>query len=959
MTLRNIILGAASIFSACLSFGQGSLSNAAYCVSLKDGGAVELSSKQGGGTWVFKPDFIVLQGSKDPKINLRPAGVEPNIPYNILSWESDAVPASALLKKTAGSTDFVGDGFDDSILKAKTAGRTADAFYGAPNEAVKLKSAKLEDGAIKFAFEESENFSLSAILTVPDGSEAPVLAFEFTPKKNAYYSVAYVGAPAYKAAAVEGIWQPFIWQEKRFPAAPYMTAAFQCPIPATFVATGGATVAVVADPSEIPFMPLPKLENSRFGVVVRKPDGEFASMMFAPIYGGFESKMKKGENFNFKMRLFACKGGITDAFESAARDIYKMRDYRSNEICSLNETIDNMTDYALTQYAWFIDELKGCSYATDAPGSVKNVSALNPFEIALVKDDKAMFDKRAYPILEYMLSREKFLMALDRSIKTQSPSRKMNGPCTPVSEMAVFYGLSNGASSIFMEYAKELFPLYRVLNLQEVSGGGTWMDAMDIYINGGGQEYFERAKKGADEYIAKEIDSPRSSYTDRSFFWTSFAPRFADLFRLYEITGDKKYLEAARKSARTYAMYVWMCPQIPQGKVIVQPDGYAPWYGYLKSKGHPRMKADKEDVDAWRLSEIGLTPESSGTMGGHRGIFMANYASWFMRIGAASGDKFLCDIARSAIVGRYRNFPGYHINTDRTTIYEKADYPLRDHKEFSVNSFHYNHIMPMVSLLIDYLVSDIEVRAKGQIEFPARYIEGYSYLQSKFYGDRAGKFYGHENIWLWMPVKLLEISSAELNYISARGANGGLYAAFANQSRRAVGAKIVINKELVKFEDGKEYAVDFYKAGESKPFKTGVMKNGIFEVEVPAMGLTAAVIEGVKPEVRFQNTLQNLQPADAWKTDRIFLKTGNTVALIINFGSAHKTAFVYLKDDDDSCKSAALIYEKDGKKVHLEDASYPFEFTVPLDADSARFDFEIEVEKLDGSKATEKASLQK
>ncbi len=113
-----------------------------------------------------------------------------------------------------------------------------------------------------------------------------------------------------------------------------------------------------------------------------------------------------------------------------------------------------------------------------------------------------------------------------------------------------------------------------------------------------------------------------------------------------------------------------------------------PVYWYLKSKGHRPMSAPEERVPAWRLSEIGLTPESSGTMSGHRAIFMANYAPWMLRIAALTGDRMLHDVARSAVVGRYRNFPGYHINTARTTIYEGADYPLRDHRDLSVNSFH-------------------------------------------------------------------------------------------------------------------------------------------------------------------------------------------------------------------------------------------------------------------------------
>jgi hypothetical protein len=61
-----------------------------------------------------------------------------------------------------------------------------------------------------------------------------------------------------------------------------------------------------------------------------------------------------------------------------------------------------------------------------------------------------------------------------------------------------------------------------------------------------------------------------------------------------------------------------MAPAVPDAKVTVNPGGKAPVYWYLASKGHKPMSAPQEDVPAWRLSGIGLTPESSGPSTGHR-----------------------------------------------------------------------------------------------------------------------------------------------------------------------------------------------------------------------------------------------------------------------------------------------------------------------------------------------------
>ncbi len=935
-----------------------SLENTRYSVKIaEDSKSLIFTSKQGGGTWVLKPDFVVLASPQDPKPVLMPGNVGSGILYNLVSWEAKNIPQKALLKKIEDNDDYVGDGFDQASLKAATDGRTTNIFYSAPATYVSADAISFEGDCIVLKFKDNKDFSLSAKITMPSGDAEPVFEYTFSPKADSYYSIGYIGAPAFALDDLDAIWQPFIWQEKRAPKSPIMTLAYHCSVPSTFVCKAAQTMGLVADASEIPFNPLPTDKNSRFGVALRTDDNKFKSMIFAPYLGGMNSKMKAGGSFTFKMRLFAQKGGITDAFEAAARRIYKVRDYRSNAIGSMNDTIANMIDYSMSQFAYFDEENKGCSYITDAVGTVKNVSALNPYEIAILNDNKEMYDKRAYLILEFLLSREKFLFAMDRNQKAQSPSSNMNGPATPVSEMATFYGLSNSASTVFMKYAKELFPKYRILNLQEVSGGKTWMDALDIYLNTNDEKYLSLAKKGADEYIAKNIDSPLKEFVDQSFFWTRFAPPFTDFYRLYKATNDKKYLEAAHHSARLYSMYIWMCPQIPDAKLVVNPDGKAPWYGYVKGKGYPQMDAPREEVEAWRLSEIGLTPESSGTMRSHRGIFMTNFAPWFLLIGSETDDKFLCDIARNAMVGRYLNFPGYHINTDRTTVYEKPDYPCKEYKQMSVNSFHYNHIMPMITLLYDYLITDICVRSKSAINFPTRYIEGYAYLQSNFYGDRAGEFFGRKNAYLWMPSKLLDISSVELNYIAARGQDGGFYLSFANQSRRTVGAKVKINKDLVKLDAGKEYEIKYYNSSDKSVAKTASLKDGEFEIDVPAMGLVSVAMDEIKIEPKFQQTLQNISKDSAWKRDYAELKVGNSRVMLINFGKSHLTVYAYLKDKEDVVKSATFTYTDMGVTKTLKDSTYPYEFTAKVSPKEQVLRFTIEVEKLDGTKESESSFL--
>lgn len=314
---------------------------------------------------------------------------------------------------------------------------------------------------------------------------------------------------------------------------------------------------------------------------------------------------------------------------------------------------------------------------------------------------------------------------------------------------------------------------------------------------------------------------------------------------------------------------------------------------------------------------------------------MANYAPWMLRIAALTGDTMLHDVARSAVVGRYRNFPGYHMNTARTTIYEQADYPLRPHLELSVNSFHYNHIWPHMSILLDFLVTDNFARSKGAISFPAHFIEGYAYLQSKFYGDRPGKFYGRDDAVLWMPRRLVKSGSVEINTLAARGRDR-LYLAFTNQSREAVTTEITLNATVLPQIAGKTFKVKGLAGG-----STSDLQDGRLTVTVAPMGLTAIEVKELAIKPKFQDRLVGAKAADAWRQDYLELPYGDARAMIVNFGPAATTAFVYLQADDSKFKEVTLTYWVDGQAREVRDASYPFEYTVPLTRDQKDFAFQL------------------
>lgn len=904
-------------------------------------------------SYEFKPEFSVLYTSQNPDMALRPAGIS-GVSYNVPTWKTHPGKRSDL-KQTTTDASVAGDGFDDRILHSNQSGRTTSIINGAEEFKLKPITVKQIKDTVFFIYPKNEYFSLSAKLIL-NHTKHPSISYTLTPFTDGYFSVGYTGAPSFEPATLSRIWQPLIWQEMRFPDRPYLTTAHMSPLPTTMLNDGKNTLGVMASPKYLPFDPLPLITNSQFGIALRNDLGKAQNTVYAPMLGGYNSLMKAGSTFDFTVYLIVEPLEITQTYEKLARTYFGFKDYRRNDISTLNQTIDNISKYSLSKFAWFIDSLKGFAYSTDVPGAVKNVSSLNPLELSLVTDNPEMFEKRAYPLMEYMLSREKFLFALDSTQKIQSPSRKLKGPVAPISELVSLYNIFNKVNPLFKDLATEEYSKVRERNLDVQESGDNWMNSMHLYNASGDPEHLRKAIAGADAYLKSRVQNPQTTFHDKYagglFFWPTFTNRWIDLLNLYEITQDKKYLDAAREGARNYTMFTWMAPAIPDTMITVNKGGKAPIYWYLKSKGHKQMYYPEEKAPAWRLSEIGLTPESSGTSAGHRAIFMTNYAPWMLKLGYYANDPYLKEVAKSAIIGRYRNFPGYHINTERTTAYEKADFPLNAHLDQSVNSFHYNHILPMASLLLDYLVTDAFVRSNGQINFPSEFIEGYAYMQSNFYGNAPGQFYNEKDVTLWMPAGLAKTSHVELNYISGRRGNS-IFLAFMNQSRQAVHSRISLSAELLGDLSGASYST--LKDGQWNIAQN--LNSAGFDVSVAANGLVVLRVDHVNPLVRFQDKLLSNNPEPVIN-DHAEISFGKAKAYSFRLGEISK-AYVYLEEDDNVFSEVSMSYKIKGQsKQKLKDQEYPFEFTVDLPKGKNAIQLTLSGIRKDGSKVkSEKVRL--
>lgn len=934
-----------SLILLCSLFINGCTEKENYVISLRDDHSVSITTADGI-TQIFKPDFMVLVTDKNPNKMLRrgdfgfilPEGTNQGLLYNVPTWGK---PDNFVLDPNV----HVEDGFNPEYDRTYGKDRTANYFIASPSVKVSAIRAEEEGDKIVWYFKEQETFSFSATLSKSDVADGlPKLQMILTPKTEGWFSVGYIGAPECTSDKIDEIWQGHIWQEKRFPNMPFLSESFRSSIPGALMTVNGVTTSVLADPKYIPFTSVtPNSDNSQFGVMIRNNKGNAQPIVFAPVLGNEDSKMKPNENFTFDVYLFQKKAILMDAFEYIAYHVCEFSDIRRNSTCNLNTTIENTSEYVQSPYAMFIDSLRGFNYSTDVPGAVKNISGLHLLEIAILTDDEHIFRRMARPMLEYGLSRERFLFSQNDKVKGQGTSSKLDGPGVPVSDLTTTYTYSGNRVDYFLADAKKLYDkkVVRSLNLDFVNYEDRWLNSLALFRATKNQKYLDRAIIDCDAYLKDRVERKQIDYTDKYslgwFFWTSFTNQWMELYQMYQLTGYKRYLDAAHEGARYYTQYCWITPVIPEGTIRVNIGGEVPRYRDDEQK-YIYMKMPEQDVEAWKVSEIGLTPESSGTSSGHRAIFMAHHAPFMMRIAAETGDMFLHDMARNAVVGRYESFPGYHINAGRTNAFERKDFPLRSQSELNGHtSIHYNHPASHLAMLWDYLFSDFYFMSERQIDFPSEYSEGYAYCRSLIYGAHPGHFYGENNVMPYMPAGLIKISNLQANYLAGYG-NGKLYVALSNQSADDQSITLKFDPEKSFIDPAKEYTVKLWK--QNKPAGTAIMKEGKITLSLKAKGITAMAIEGVDVQTKFQKKI--LTPSDKWLKNYTSVGFENDRAVLFDFGDDLLSIYVWNEANNSHFKKTILHYAIDGQWKQAIKNSYPYEYTVEIPKSARKFEYWFE-----------------
>ena len=457
----------------------------------------------------------------------------------------------------------------------------------------------------------------------------------------------------------------------------------------------------------------------------------------------------------------------------------------------------------------------------------------------------------------------------------------------------------------------------------------------------------QKAIDGANNYITNNIEKyPTDFYSNEGLkdkqaaFQIDFTTNVFDLFELWEITHNKRYLEVSRIGARQLALWARSNPMAPDSVITINQggsvNGIFPGRRYKVGssdfdKRNMKTKLPEMKTPAWITSLVGLMPEQPSTYT-YGPIMLTQYAPWFLRIAEATNDSLLADIAYNAVLGRYANFPGYYFTSLRTNVYALADYPIHNYYDIKYNAIFYNHVWPHLAMLFDFMVSDAFYRSKGKVDFPSVYSPGYAYLTSKVYGASEGRIFDNENMKLWIPPKALYSSSKAINYLLGVGENATCIVLM-NTSKKNEVTQIQLNQDVVTYNSNQKYSMVIYDNDGS--IQEGSMENGKFSISIPAGKLIALKIKQLVINVPLitnsKNYYKSLSANNFLRreTNNEFL--GTLTAMMINIKPNFSDAYIFSDVTDKKVKSVTLHYKLgDSHWRIMTDKRYPFEFSIHL-----------------------------
>lgn len=727
---------------------------------------------------------------------------------------------------------------------------------GSVCEAVPVSARNLDKNTIEVEYVTAGDHTVRGVWTLSKSGKSVDLSLEFTPSKSGCYSLGVMGLHAPLPSAVTNVLLPPMYQYRRIPAQPQMLLSVMMPQPVAIVeaeAAGRRMSAFVSGDDTVFPLDWGGVDYSPMGFSLKNHANMVEPVAFSPVLGMADSKMKAGQKVTRKFVVGLAAAPWNETLEHVATEVYAVKDYRRQTDRSLTETmfgiIDLMND---SVYGGWDAGMRGFYDIEGKPTKAPTVVHSAPLAIiaaAVNAADEDMYVSRALPTIEYTLSRKGYRWSTRTTVDgyNKDPETLRLTPFGSQFTTTYYEGLNR--------LLGDRNPWLRDIalpdgDLRAPKGYSapilSWVQALYAYRLTGDQKWLRRAKsvarRDAEKHIYANSEKPQRY---QAFYNSTIYAPWWDFVDLYEETGEKEWLDAARYGAAHTIAGIRSWPAVKDSVQTIHPGGVYNgnttmwWKGSEEFRlGFPRQEGDapEHEVEQWRVSPVGLGFEQPSTYFLRnkgkltRPVFMSSWAPSLLRLNRHTGLDIFDTYARNAVIGRFTNYPGYYA-TGYTDLTMSEEFP---YKGPDVSSIYYHHIPPHLAFTADYLVSEAVQRAGGKVSFPYGKQEGFVWFSNRVFGGAPGTVYDDKNVHLWLKKGVLTSDNPEVNYLTAVS-DRQLWVLLCNESRDEASTTVVLGREAASLADAAKAKVN----GKGSRLAAGAAG---FEVRIPAKGFAAVAM---------------------------------------------------------------------------------------------------------------------
>ncbi|MBQ2968454.1 MAG: hypothetical protein IJE10_10095 [Clostridia bacterium] len=819
-----------------------------------------------------------------------------------------------------------------------------------------------------------------------DDNTAPLVSVDVSFAQDGYYTVGVHEGKGFLYEGFEHALAPFRVAYKRVSEKPqlYTESYLFTPMGAhTLYANNEyaalpVTKGVVAEPSWIPVRWVYE-NNNLFGITMNDASNMHQAALFAPVLGSAESKMTAGQNYNVQVRMISTVADWFANYEDTVTNLFDVTDYRKNYVVSLNQAIFNTRKTALDDKYSGWDVYDKAYYNMENGNRTSNANGMQALQDYLLTEDMEMLEKRTIPSVANALTRGSF--HFNRvGTSDEDGFEKVSNPSAIGSPIANFnanvwggmYEMSRGMMPFL--HQQTLLKGQQAVTNSASSSIAPFVNDLYMYKYSGDKQYLDKAIAGADKYLEESVYAENAEMPVwTTFIWVSYYPNLGSLMDIYEITGDKKYLDAAEKTAQWMSTAFWV-PGVDgtrkTDKIIMVND----WETMKKDNwiakqettrtywwaGDKQMRIGREEnlaenpeslknitdrtrlEEGWLASRTGLGIEQASTFKNGLNIIMQSFAGDFLKLSAYTGNDYYATLAKNTIIGRFSNYDGYY-RTCYTTYQQEINYPVEGP---DYTGIYWHHIPPFLAMLEDFLINQTFASSNQNIHFPSLRQNGYAYFNSNQYGHAPGKFYEEEGMWPWLAEDTVLPDSIQINWMAARK-DGVMGVAFMNEDHVDTTTTVSLG---AKVPGGANYSGTAVLYDENGKIGTVEVANGKFTLTVPAKGFRAVKLN--IPEVKAPAFASMDYSATSATLGATVSEHTNGKGYTLQLSPEFYYAYVYTTTNQRKIQSATLTYTVNGETKTETATVYPFEFIVKVDDPDAEFTYTISETDLEG-KVTE------